>query len=202
MPQPVPVWTFSLPATAPSRHLDRVVHGVRRPPGRKHAPGKSSPPADRQPPSQSVPQPAIMSITCRNTQHRPRSIRLPSRPRAGHQVTTVLRLTRTSHGMVALLETGTGPDASLLAASVRRRRRPLDHVPTGAAPRRQAGLGVLRPSHHQNLPARKKAGRQSLLGNPSRPHRISNSRRPAHWSDLRQLACITAVLGRVGSHCW
>jgi hypothetical protein len=34
----------------------------------------------------------------------------------GHQATTVLRLTRTSTGMVALLETGTGPDASLLAA--------------------------------------------------------------------------------------
>jgi hypothetical protein len=34
----------------------------------------------------------------------------------GHQVTTVLRLTRTSTGMVALLETGTGPDTSLLAA--------------------------------------------------------------------------------------
>ena len=33
-----------------------------------------------------------------------------------HQHTTVLRLTRTSTGNVALLETGTGPDASLLAA--------------------------------------------------------------------------------------
>jgi len=33
-----------------------------------------------------------------------------------HQPTTVLRLTRTSNGDVALLEAGTGPDASLLAA--------------------------------------------------------------------------------------
>ena len=33
-----------------------------------------------------------------------------------HQDTTVLRLTRTSHGVVALLETGSGPRASLLAA--------------------------------------------------------------------------------------
>jgi hypothetical protein len=33
-----------------------------------------------------------------------------------HQDTTVLRLARTSPGMVALLETGSGPDASLLAA--------------------------------------------------------------------------------------
>ena len=33
-----------------------------------------------------------------------------------HQHTTVLRLTRTSNGDVALLEAGTGPDASLLAA--------------------------------------------------------------------------------------
>jgi hypothetical protein len=33
-----------------------------------------------------------------------------------HQHTTVLRLTRTSNGDVALLEEGTGPDASLLAA--------------------------------------------------------------------------------------
>jgi hypothetical protein len=33
-----------------------------------------------------------------------------------HQHTTVLRLTRTSNGNVALLEAGTGPDASLLAA--------------------------------------------------------------------------------------
>jgi hypothetical protein len=33
-----------------------------------------------------------------------------------HQPATVLRLTRTSHGVVALVETGSGPDASLLAA--------------------------------------------------------------------------------------
>ena len=33
-----------------------------------------------------------------------------------HQDTTVLRLTRSSHGVVALLETGSGPKASLLAA--------------------------------------------------------------------------------------
>jgi hypothetical protein len=41
----------------------------------------------------------------------------PALPAAlDHQRTTVLRLTRTSTGNVALLETGTGPDASLLAA--------------------------------------------------------------------------------------
>jgi hypothetical protein len=34
----------------------------------------------------------------------------------GHRVTAVLWLTRTSRGIVTLLETGTGPDASLLAA--------------------------------------------------------------------------------------
>lgn len=33
-----------------------------------------------------------------------------------HQDTTVLRLTRTSHGVVALMETGSGPGASLLTA--------------------------------------------------------------------------------------
>ena len=41
----------------------------------------------------------------------------PTLPAAlDHQVTTVLRLTRTPNGVVALLEAGTGPAASLLAA--------------------------------------------------------------------------------------
>ena len=76
-----------------------------------------------------------------------------------HQVTTVLRLTPTSHRMVALLETGTGPDPSLPAALVRRGRRRLDHAPQVRLHGAKAGLGVLRTNHH-NLPARKKVGRQ------------------------------------------
>ncbi len=70
----------------------------------------------------------------------------PAPPAAlARQRITVLRLTRTLTGTVALLQAGAGPTASLIAAWSTRQRRPLGSLKPGPARRRQADLRIVRP---------------------------------------------------------
>jgi len=130
----------------------------------------------------------------------------------GHRATAVLRLTRTSRGIVALLETGTGPDASLLAAwSAGGGHWTMS--PPGPADQRKAGFGVHRPrrsgsartdrqprrDHHRcrgDMAIVARIARRHRHPGPRALRRVRRARGPPHQADHlatrarhRRLAC-------------